>query len=958
MRRITHPFGRLALCGAVGFAALASLFVGASAQASPSGGHRLSGPYFVDEKVVSQSLPASEAAWPLGEVFDETWTFTPQCSTGTCKTAVQSSDQIVNTVVAPKTSSPEGDTSYSSVLAPETLNCALPGGRTVDAAYVVTGKLNFTYSAVNNAITGTLYELWVPNSVGKAGGCVKGRVSLSVTSTGTASATSTVPTTSVPTTSAPNTTVPSTASTVPASTNAPGGGVCPFRAMTASGGFQSATFISGLPYDPTLITTGVALDFAPCAGADAPTFHGGKIYVGDFYTGSIYVFGRSGGAASDATRLPDANFGTDNLFSLVFGRDGVLYATLFGNDALSPEVVELDPATGAEVRSVATLQDGSGLTYCPGRPAVSPINGDLFVPGECEGGSWGDGAITRIANPDSAHPVVSTYTVVDMPPGGLAFAPNGSLYAEVDWYSADEQVAQLAGPRTVKLPAALTVATVPGGYSYDLAVARRGSHGSASALQAANWQGDVYTIDLSSHPAKVSRDATGAGATGTGFTDGLGWGATRQGNCFYLSAGGAVERLCRQGSSSVLGSMARSLPTPSKAFRPLSSDLVNAGLAVGAALFITFPADIFNNTFAENYGPISAWWAKWLDIFLPPGLRQGVRRRYRNALQWVLGALHLSGRSREKRLEREWVTFGLVVVAGGLLGALLDPAFGLNALTVLTFLAIAGALVAAVALEGWATHFYHRARRHGRVPYKVEALPEGLGIALLCVVISRGTGFQPGYLYGVIAGVVFGRELAKDEHAHVVIVHSAARLVAGLLAWFAWAGLYHIADHRGSFFGAVLVDDFLAAFFVTTLVSTVISLLPLRFMPGEHLKNWHTGVWLGTFFVALFLMVQVLLRPGTGLASTGHSHVPLVTTLVLFLAFGALSLGFREYWARKERAERVAGTDEETGGAEADEGPQVAADAPGLAVITEAPAAAGMPTEGPPAEGSVHRPEG
>ena len=358
-----------------------------------------------------------------------------------------------------------------------------------------------------------------------------------------------------------------------------------------------------------------------------------------------------------------------------------------------------------------------------------------------------------------------------------------------------------------------------------------------------------------------------------------------------------------------LGSVAASLPRPSRAFSPLSSDLVDAGITVGAALFITFPADIFNRTFEENYADIAAWWEKWAALLFPAWLRKGLKGAWRKAKRAVLRALGLAGRSAEKKRERSWAGFGAVIALGSLLGALLDPSFGANIRTLVNYLAIAAALVAGVAASGLVAGAYH-ARRHGRSPFKLEALPAGLLVGVACVAISRGTGFQPGYLYGLVCGVVFGRELARHEQGHVVALTSLAQVGLAFGAWGAWAGLTSYAQSPGSFLGAVFLDDFFAAFFVFGLVGTVISLLPLRFMPGHKLQSWHKGAWAAIFGVSLFVLVQMLLRPHAELTSAGlagNPHTPLVTTLALFAVFGASSVGFRLHFVRKRgRAEAAA----------------------------------------------------
>ena len=261
------------------------------------------------------------------------------------------------------------------------------------------------------------------------------------------------------------------------------------------------------------------------------------------------------------------------------------------------------------------------------------------------------------------------------------------------------------------------------------------------------------------------------------------------------------------------------------------------------------------------------------------------------------------GTRAEKKFEREWAGFSVVLLAGALVGSLLDPAFGPNLRTVVSYVAIVVAMAAGVYVSGLVTSSYHRARRHGKLPYKLEALPAGLAIGAACVLVSRGTGFEPGYLYGVICGVTFGWQLKKHEEAHLVALGSAAKVLLAVVAWLVWDGVHNYADKAGSFLGAVLLHDFLASLFVSSLVGTVISLFPLRFLPGHTLKSWRRGVWAATFGVSLFVLVQVLLRPH---GSSGPPHTPLVTTLALFALFGLGSVLFRQHFVNKRRREEAA----------------------------------------------------
>lgn len=322
--------------------------------------------------------------------------------------------------------------------------------------------------------------------------------------------------------------------------------------------------------------------------------------------------------------------------------------------------------------------------------------------------------------------------------------------------------------------------------------------------------------------------------------------------------------------------IARALASPRDAFRSLSSDVVNATIAVAAALFITFPANLFNQTFEENYADIRVWW----------------RRRFGWVLPKQAEDAHVTGSGNVKP-----GAFAAVVFGGAILGGLLDPGFGVNRRSLLTVVALALAICAGIAVPVAVTQAYHRAR-HLSVDMHVRALPAGLVIAAACVFVSRISGFQPGYLYGIVAGVVLGRSLSKREQSHLIVLTTLGVIAASVIAWIAWAGINGTAKAADANDGLVLVDDALAAIFVAGLVGSVISMLPLRFLPGHALKSWSVRVWAAMFGVSLFGLIQVMLRPHA--TADGPSHAPLVTTLVLFVLFAAGTMAFRWHFIRKQ----------------------------------------------------------
>lgn len=131
-----------------------------------------------------------------------------------------------------------------------------------------------------------------------------------------------------------------------------------------------------------------------------------------------------------------------------------------------------------------------------------------------------------------------------------------------------------------------------------------------------------------------------------------------------LTAGqiAAQWRPCH-GDSGDVSSVASSLPTPAQAFANAGEVVASIAVAAGGTLFITFPAQLFNLTFQENYDLIVAW------------LRRrsfGLHRRGGASPAAVAGT-HADGHSRSssepsRRGWTDWRTellpFAAVVVVG------------------------------------------------------------------------------------------------------------------------------------------------------------------------------------------------------------------------------------------------------------------------------------------------------
>lgn len=402
-------------------------------------------------------------------------------------------------------------------------------------------------------------------------------------------------------------------------------------------------------------------------------------------------------------------------------------------------------------------------------------------------------------------------------------------------------------------------------------------------------------------------------------------------------------------SSTSTGNPARStisssLASPSQAFGSVGHTVLNAVIAGAAVLFIAFPSQLFNHTFQENYVEIAEWWRRrigsrtrlrrWLsDLFaagavMPATAAAGVASSDESldpdptvtepmsASVLVEAAPAALATEAMLVIETEVVEVpkrsviarmraipGLsrrviaVIAIGGLFGVALDPRVGLNATSFTSYLAVLASTVIGIALPGFIIHRYRKIRGRG-LAFELTAIPIGLAIALVCVVVSRITSFQPGYLYGIICGVSFADTLNTKEQGHTVALAMLGTVGLATLAWLLWIPVDHLAAHQGEFWPVVLLDDLLATIFTGGIVGATIGSFPLRFLPGGTVAAWHKGAWAVIATVVTFLFVSVMLNPSTG----GHpGHAGLVTIFGLLIAFGGGSVWFYLHFERKKK---------------------------------------------------------
>ena len=238
-----------------------------------------------------------------------------------------------------------------------------------------------------------------------------------------------------------------------------------FASATAAGGYAVTNFATGFANN-VFGPIGLAFDTS------------GNLFVIDKSNGFLYKFGPAGGVASTATLVNTTPI-AGSPDGLAFDQDGRLYMSRpIGGTG---DVVELDPATGTVIRTVASIPGATGL-------ATDPLSGDLFV--SCSLG------IVRISNFANGPGTVTLYA--NRRADGIVFGADGTLYA------ASGGAVKIDGTNSATPGAVTFLASVP--FIDGMAVSADLNN---PFLYANRNDGIITKIDLTTAPPTLTNIVTG-----------------------------------------------------------------------------------------------------------------------------------------------------------------------------------------------------------------------------------------------------------------------------------------------------------------------------------------------------------------------------------------------------------------------------------------------------------------
>jgi len=314
--------------------------------------------------------------------------------------------------------------------------------------------------------------------------------------------------------------------------------------------------------------------------------------------------------------------------------------------------------------------------------------------------------------------------------------------------------------------------------------------------------------------------------------------------------------------------------------------------ALGRSLLLTalllvlvgFPAERVNVTLERHRDRIEAWW-RW---------RAGALRR----------AVPATARGLLRSPTRRLAAMLMAAAAAAVLVNDHPPAAPL-ALPLFLLAAAVAFGVTAIALEVPAEAHLRRAVRGHAL---LDAMPAALATAVACTLASRLLGFEPGYVYGLVAGyaVLQQRPKVPREEARAIRYGVVGLVVVSLLAWVAWGQLAGTRETESP--ARYVLDVLLAAVFLSGIEGLLFQLTPVRDFDGRVLLRAGWRSWAAVYAVPLFLFVHVVLPARAEGQADGLPPVQ-IEALALFVAFAAGSYAFAAWfhWAPEPAAARRGG---------------------------------------------------
>jgi len=342
---------------------------------------------------------------------------------------------------------------------------------------------------------------------------------------------------------------------------------------------------------------------------------------------------------------------------------------------------------------------------------------------------------------------------------------------------------------------------------------------------------------------------------------------------------GRAAGLADPSTLSGLGTIAERIPDAAQ------TTVIAAG-SVMLMLVVGWPSTLLNSVVGSRY----AQFVRWAD----GRAKERAARRTRRPAPTADDAADEAavGAPRPSRLPGWLMWPGFALAA--LIGALTDPDFGWNAMSLRLVVTLALSFLLFNLLVWEVVKRVALRLQPDSKPY-LRFRWGSLLLVVAAVLIARILDFEPGVIFGLVAGVAFAVALLAGRSAVIVLVGSGIALALALVAWIGYSGLAPVAQAAPGNLLLVFVTEFLAGVTVKGVSSLPLALLPLGTLDGAKLMRWRKWVWGVAYAIGLAAFMLVLL---TIPKAWGEVSGDFVRWLVIFGVYAVVAVGV---WAVNSR---------------------------------------------------------